>query len=108
MAKKLSKLIARVTALEHALAKFLGVEKSPPTKKAKKAKPARAKKGSAKTKKKKTAKAHKPAVKSKNSSPAKKVPAKKASGKKRRMPIPTIEQLAVSGEPQFVTPLDHL
>jgi hypothetical protein len=103
MAKKLNKLVARVVALEHALAKFLGGKKPKSSRKAKKAKPASANKPAAK----KPKKAHKPAAKAKSASPAKKSP-KKASGKKRRMPIPTIEQLAVSGEPQFVTPLDKV
>jgi hypothetical protein len=103
MAKKLNKLVARVAALERTVAEFLGVKK--PGKTAKKAKKAKAAAKKPDTKK---SKAKKSAAKSRKPAAAPKARPKSKSRKKQRVPIPGIEQLAISGEPQFVTPLDKV
>jgi hypothetical protein len=120
MAKKLNKLMARVAALESAIAGLLAGGKAKAKRVVRKAKKA-----------KKVAPAHrrraskKPAVarKSAKASKSKRTPAgktittpakaavppkakKKAPRRKAVRVTPTVEQLAPSGAPQFVTPLD--
>ena len=122
MAKKLNKLIARVATLESAIAGLLSGKKAKgkrvvrKAKKAKKVDPVRKRKttkisvssarkptGASKTKR-------VPARKAVTAAPAKVGPTRKAKkkvGRRKatRVSPPTIEQLAPSGAPEFVTPL---
>jgi hypothetical protein len=125
MAKKLNKLMARVAALESTVAGLLGGWKAKGkrvVRKVKKAKKAKAKKVAPAHKRKaskKPAVARKPA----KASASKRIPAgktittpakaavppkvkRKAPRRKSVRVTPTVEQLAPSGAPQFVTPLD--
>jgi hypothetical protein len=125
MAKKLNKLMARVAALESAIAGLLAGGKAKAkrvVRKAKKAKKAKAKKV-APTHRRKASKKAPGARKPTKASANKRIPAgktsaaitkvaappkvkKKAPRRKATRVTPTIEQLAPSGAPQFVTPLD--
>ena len=131
MAKKLNKLWARVETLEGAFAKLFSTKKPSPKRKkttkaktaktasrkpAKAAKPVKAatpKKAARKTAKKRLAKTMKrPAAKKApvaSAAPSALKPAKKATRKKRvHVPPPTIGQIAPSGAPNFVQPLDKV
>jgi len=120
MAKKLKKVVARLAALEKNVADFLTGKSRRKSKKAKKSKKAARKlsgkkrKAAKKTASKPVAKKAKAARKAKAPSRAKKaaakpVPVKKAKRRAaRRVLPPTVEQLAPSGAPDFVRPLDQV
>jgi hypothetical protein len=57
---------------------------------------------------KKTTKKKKPRATAAKKTAVKKSVLKPARKAKRKVPIPTVEQLVHSGEPQFVTPLDQV
>jgi hypothetical protein len=110
MAKKLNKLLARIEALEKAVAGFLTGRKAPRKKAAKASRRKAVKKTAKKTvaKSKRAVRKTKRKTASRPKTKAAKAPvaARRAIAKKR-VP-PTIAQLAPSGMPDLVTPLDKV
>ena len=116
MAKKIKKVMARLSALEKTVTRLLtgGSRRPKKARKAKKTKRVTVKKAKlAKSAKKSKRKAV--FKKRRAAAPvAKKALPKTAHHKKtkrkaiRRIPLPTIEQLAPSGAPEFVQPLDQV